>query len=388
MPIIERVASLTPDIIEWRHDLHANPELLYDVHRTASFVADKLKQFGCDEIATRIGQTGVVGVIEGTARNSGKTIGLRADMDALPINEVKDLPYKSRTPGVMHACGHDGHTAMLLGAAKYLSETRNFDGRVVLVFQPAEEGGAGAKAMIDDGLMTRFSLQEVFGMHNRPGLAVGDFAIRCGAVHAAMDEFSIAIEGKGGHAAKPHLCIDPILVGAQIVNSIQSIVSRNVDPLEAAVVSVTHFQAGKAFNVIPQTASLGGTVRTFDPQIRDHIEARIAEIVEAVAHAYGASANISYERKYPPTRNHNVQTDFAAAVASDVVDARHVDVSIAPDMGAEDFAFMLEEVPGAIIFVGNGPSADHHNPAYDFNDEIIPYGTSYWIRLVELAMPI
>lgn len=388
MPIIERIASLTPEIIEWRHDLHANPELLYDVHRTASFVARKLKEFGCDEIATGIGRTGVVGVIEGTARSSGKTIGLRADMDALPIDEIKDLPYKSRIPGVMHACGHDGHTAMLLGAAKYLSQTRNFDGRAVFVFQPAEEGGAGAKAMIDDGLMTRFSLQEVFGMHNRPGLAVGDFAIRRGAVHAAMDEFAIAIEGKGGHAAKPHLCLDPIVAGAQIVNSIQSIVSRNTDPLQAAVVSVTRFHSGEAFNVIPQTASLGGTVRTFDPRIRDSIEARIAEIAEAVARAHGVSATVSYERKYPPTRNHEAQTDFAAAVASDVAGAGHVDVSIAPDMGAEDFAFMLEEAPGAIIFLGNGPTADHHNPAYDFNDEIIPYGTSYWIRLVELAMPV
>lgn len=387
MPIALDLAGLIPEIIGWRHDFHANPELLYDVHRTADFVSNKLRQFGCDEVVTGIGQTGVVGVIEGK-RNSGKSVGLRADMDALPITEIRDLPYKSVTSGIMHACGHDGHTAMLLGAAKHLAQTRNFDGKAVFIFQPAEEGGAGAKAMIEDGLMTMFGLHEIYGMHNRPGLAIGEFAIRQGWVHAAMDDFTIIIEGKGGHAAKPHLCVDPIQIGSQIVNAVQSIVPRGENMLESAVVSITQFRAGTAFNVIPQTAMLGGTVRTFEPKLRDQIETRLAGIVDSIASGSGASATLSHERKYPATHNDPEQTDFAVAVASSIVDAARVNQSIPPEMGAEDFAFMLEQCPGAIIFVGNGQTAEHHDPHYDFNDEAIPFGTSYWIRLVEMAMPV
>lgn len=387
MPVEQTIVAMTPEITSWRHHIHANPELLYDVHQTAAFVGSKLEEFGCDEVVTGIGQTGVVGVINGN-RDSGKTLGLRADMDALPIEEIRDLPYRSQVGGVMHACGHDGHTAMLLGAAKYLAQSRNFDGRAVLVFQPAEEGGAGAKAMIDDGLMTDFDIDEIYGMHNRPGLPVGQFSIRQGWIHAAMDEFRIDIEGKGGHAAKPHLCIDPTATGAQIVDAARKIVNRDKDPVESGVLSITQFHSGDAFNVIPQTAWLGGTVRTFDPQLRDEIESRLTEVAETVAADAGAVAKVTYDRKYPAAFNHNSQTDFSVEVASDVVGGSQIDQSIPPEMGAEDFAFMLEERPGAIIFLGNGDTADHHNPMYDFNDEAIPYGTSYWIRLVEMAMPV
>src|SRR6202040_2500071 len=312
MPIINRVADLHGEIAAWRHDIHAHPELLYDVHRTAATVAAQLKAFGCDEVVSGIGRTGVVGVIKGN-RPGGtrKVIGLRADMDALPLQEANDLPYKSTVPGKMHACGHDGHTAMLLGAAKYLAETRNFAGTAVVIFQPAEEGGAGAKAMIQDGLMERFGIEEVYGMHNFPGMPVGQFAIRGGPLMAAADRISIAIEGKGGHAARPHLTIDTVLVGAQIVNQIQSVVARNVDPLQAAVVSICMFQAGHTDNVIPQTAQLRGTARALAPDVRDLLEARLHEVVEGTARLYGATAKLEYRRGYPVLENHEQQTSFA-----------------------------------------------------------------------------
>jgi amidohydrolase len=386
MPIINRVADLSGEIAEWRHDLHAHPELLYDVKRTAGTVADKLKAFGCDEVVTGIGRTGVVGVIRGRKGSSNKAIGLRADMDALPIEEATDLPYKSTVPGKMHACGHDGHTAMLLGAARYLAETRNFDGTAVVIFQPAEEGGAGGKAMVDDGLMDRFKIGEVYGMHNFPGLPVGQFALRSGPIMAAADHLAIDIEGKGGHAARPHLAIDTVLVGAQIINNLQSIVSRNVDPLESAVVSICMFHAGNTDNVIPQTAQLRGTARSLSPQVRDLLEKRLQEVVEGTAKLHGAKATLKYRRGYPVLTNHAAQTDFAAKVAGDVAGKDKIDTDIAPVMGAEDFSFMLNARPGAFIFVGNGDSAGLHHPAYNFNDEAIPFGTSYWVKLVETAL--
>jgi amidohydrolase len=387
MPIINRIADLHGDITAWRRDIHAHPELQYDVHRTAALVADKLKSFGCDEVVTGIGRTGVVGVIRGgKGADFGRVIGLRADMDALPIEETGDVPYKSTVPGKMHACGHDGHTAMLLGAARYLTETRNFSGTAVVIFQPAEEGGAGGKAMVQDGLMDRFRIEEVYGMHNYPGLAVGEFALRPGPLMASADRITIEIEGRGGHAARPHISVDTVLVGAQIINQIQSIVSRNVDPLHAAVVSICVFQAGSTDNVIPQTALLRGTARSLTTEVRDLLERRLYEVVTGTAQLHGATAKLTYRRDYPVTRNHERQAALAASVAAEVVGRERVDDQVAPVMGAEDFSFMLEARPGAFIFVGNGDSAGLHHPAYDFNDEVIPLGTSYWVRLVEAAL--
>jgi amidohydrolase len=387
MPIVNRIADLQGEIAEWRHDLHAHPELLYDVHRTSAVVAEKLRAFGCDEVQSGIGRTGVVGVIRGN-RTGGpaKVIALRADMDALPIQEATDLPYRSTVPGKMHACGHDGHTAMLLGAAKYLAETRNFAGTAVVIFQPAEEGGAGGLAMVKDGLMERFAIEEVYGMHNFPGLPIGAFGIRSGPLMASTDNLTVNIEGVGGHAARPHLAVDPILVGAQIVGALQSIVSRNVDPLEAAVISICTFQAGTADNIIPQTAQLRGTVRSLKPQVRELLRRRISEVVEGTARLHGAKVHLKHRPGYPVVSNHPRETAFAAAVAGDVAGPDHVDTDMAPIMGGEDFAFMLERRPGAFIFVGNGATAGLHHPAYDFNDEGIPYGVSYWVRLVETAM--
>jgi amidohydrolase len=385
MPIVNRVADMQGEIAVWRRDLHAHPELQYDVHRTAGSVAEKLKAFGCDDVVPGIGRTGVVGVIRG--RKPGKkVIGLRADMDALPLEEETGLPYKSTVAGKMHACGHDGHTAMLLGAAKYLAETRNFAGTAVVIFQPAEEGGGGGLAMVKDGLITRFGIEEVYGMHNFPGLPVGQFAICPGPIMAAADYVEIAIEGKGGHAARPHLAIDSVLVGAQIVNALQSIVSRNVDPLESAVVSICVFQAGTANNVLPQHARLGGTARSLTPEVRDLLRERITEVVEGTAKLYGATAKVTHRNGYPVVVNHERQTAFAADVAREIAGKDKVDDEVAPVMGAEDFAYMLNERPGAFIFVGNGDSAGLHHPAYDFNDEAIPVGTSYWVRLVETAL--
>jgi amidohydrolase len=387
MPIVNRIADLHNEITAWRRDIHAHPELLYDVHRTAATVADKLKSFGCDEVVTGIGRTGVVGVIRGGKGGpAGRVIGLRADMDALPIEEANDVPYKSTVPGKMHACGHDGHTAMLLGAARYLTETRNFAGTAVVIFQPAEEGGGGGRSMVQDGLMDRFRIEEVFGMHNYPGLPVGEFALRPGPLMAAADRVTIEIEGRGGHAARPHISVDTVLVGAQIINQIQSIVARNVDPLEAAVISICVFQAGSTDNVIPQTGLLRGTARSLTPEVRDILEKRLHEVVEGTAKVYGATAKLTYRRDYPVTRNHERQAEFAAAVAAQVVGKERVDDHVAPVMGAEDFSFMLEARPGAFIFVGNGDTAGLHHPRYDFNDEVIPIGTSYWVKLVETAL--
>ena len=387
MPIVNRIADLHGEITAWRHDLHAHPELLYDVQRTAASVAEKLKAFGCDEVVPGLGRTGVVGVIHGRKGKSDKVIGLRADMDALPIEEATDLPYKSTVPGKMHACGHDGHTAMLLGAARYLAETRNFAGTAVVIFQPAEEGGAGGKAMLDDGMMERFGINEVYGMHNYPGMPLGQFGLRAGPLMAAADHLSIDIEGVGGHAARPQFSVDTVLVGAQIINNIQSVVSRNVDPLEAAVVSICLFQAGNTDNVIPQTAKLRGTARSLTPAVQDLLEKRLREVVEGTAKLHGAKVKFSYRRGYPVLKNHAAQTEFAASVAAGIAGKDKVNTALAPVMGAEDFSFMLNARPGAFIFVGNGDSAGLHHPAYNFNDDVIPIGTSYWVKLVETALP-
>ncbi|MDQ0317045.1 M20 aminoacylase family protein [Amorphus orientalis] len=388
MPILNRFAEMLPEITAWRHDFHRHPELQYDVNRTAGRVAELLESFGVDEVATGIGRTGVVGVIRGRASGSGRVIGLRADMDALPIKETTGKPYASTVPGKMHACGHDGHSAMLLGAARYLAETRNFDGTVVVIFQPAEEGGAGGRAMVRDGLMDRFGIQEVYGLHNLPGVPVGAFGARPGACMASADGIRIVVEGVGGHAAWPHKGVDPILVGSAIVTAIQSVAARSVDPLQSAVVSVTQFHAGDTDNVIPPRAELSGTVRTLDPGVRDLVEGRLRDLVTATAAAYGATAKFTYRRGYPVVVNDPSATEFATAVATDVAGADNVDGDATPMMGAEDFAFMLEARPGAFLFVGNGDSAGLHHPAYDFNDEVIPYGCSYWVRLAETAMPI
>ncbi len=381
MPIINRIAEFHTEIAEIRRDLHQHPELLYDVHRTAGRVAEKLKAFGVDEVVTGIGRTGVVGVIRGSG--DGPTIGLRADMDALPITEATDLPYASANEGVMHACGHDGHTAMLLGAAKYLAETRNFKGTAILIFQPAEEGGAGGKAMLEDGLMERFGIEEVYGMHNMPGQPVGTFAIRPGPLLASTDEFSITVKGRGGHAAWPSTTIDPIVIIASIVGALQTVVSRAVDPLDAAVVSITRMKAGSASNVIPDTAWIGGTARTLRPEVRDLLEQRIEAIANGIAASHGASAEIDYRRKYPVTVNHPSETEFAAKIAAEIVGADKVDLNTPPLLGAEDFSYMLEARPGAFILAGNGDSAGLHSPQFDFNDELIPLGASYWVRLIE-----
>jgi len=374
MPVKNRFAELLPEITEWRRDLHENPEILFETHRTSAMVAEKLKEFGCDEIVTGIGRTGVVGVINGKSDSAGKVIGLRADMDALPIHEQTGLEYKSKTDGAMHACGHDGHTAMLLGAAKYLSETRNFDGKVVVIFQPAEEGGGGGKEMCDDGMMDRWNIQEVYGMHNWPGRPVGSFAIRPGAFFAATDQFDIVIEGKGGHAAKPQETVDSTLVAAHVITALQSI-----------VVSVTSVEtSSKAFNVIAQSVALKGTVRTMSNEMRDLAEARLKAICEGTAATFGATADVTYYRGYPCMVNHDDQTAFAAEVATAVSGACD-DAPLV--MGGEDFAFMLEERPGAYILVGNGDSASVHHPEYNFNDDAIPAGCSWWAEIVEQRMP-
>ncbi|WP_171205449.1 M20 aminoacylase family protein [Ruegeria sp. HKCCA0235A] len=385
MPIKNRLAEMHEEITGWRRDIHQHPEILYDTHRTSALVAEKLKEFGCDEVVTGIGRTGVVGVIRGKSDTQGRVIGLRADMDALPMQEQTGLDYASKTSGAMHACGHDGHTAMVLGAAKYLSETRNFDGTAILIFQPAEEGGNGAEAMCKDGLMDRFGIQEVYAMHNVPGLPTGQFAIRSGPLLAAADEFDIHLEGRGGHAAKPHETVDTTVMLSQLIVALQTIVSRNADPILQAVLSVTSVEtSSKAFNVIPQSAQIRGTVRTHSNQMRDLIEQRLKEVAEGIAATFGGSVNVNYSRGVPVTINAETQTGYAAEAAVSVggscIEAPMV-------MGGEDFSFMLEERPGAFIVLGNGDSAGLHHPEYDFNDEIIPIGCSWFAEMVERRMP-
>ncbi|MBT9245244.1 amidohydrolase [Gemmobacter fulvus] len=386
MPPKNRFAELLPEIIAWRRDFHENPELLFDVHRTAARVAELLQGFGCDEVVTGIGRSGVVGVIRGRTDATGGVIGLRADMDALPITEQTGVAYASKTPGKMHACGHDGHTAMLLGAARYLAETRNFDGTAVVIFQPAEEGGGGGREMCEDGLMARFGIQEVYGMHNMPGIPVGQFAIRPGAIMAAADQFDITVTGKGGHAAKPHECIDTTVVAAHIIVAAQTIASRRIDPLKQVVVSICTVQTDStAHNVIPQVVKMKGTVRTMDPAVQTEVEQRLKELVEGTALALGARAQFSYQRGYPVTANAVENTGYAAAVAQAI--SGQVDTDTAPLMGAEDFSFMLNERPGAYIFLGNGDTAMLHHPAYNFDDSAIPFGASWYAGMIEARMP-
>ena len=386
MPIINRLAELSSEITAWRHDIHAHPEVLYDTHRTSALVAEKLREFGCDQVVTGVGRTGVVGVIYGAQTISGRVIGLRADMDALPIQETTGLDYASTYDGKMHACGHDGHTAMLLGAAKYMCETRHFNGTVVVIFQPAEEGGAGARTMCDDGLMDRFGIHEIYGMHNWPGVTAGHFAIRPGPFFAASDFFDIHIEGKGGHAAKPHEAVDPVIVASHIVTALQTISSRNTDPVHQVVVSVTSIQSSShAYNVIPSSVHLKGTVRTLDPTVRDLAEQRLVDIATSTGAVFGAAVDAKFQRSYPVMVNHDQQTEFARHVAQSI-SGQCDDAPLI--MGGEDFAFMLEQRPGAYILVGNGDSAPVHNPYYNFNDDIIPAGSSWFVQIAQNRMPL
>ncbi|MDW6026067.1 M20 aminoacylase family protein [Mesorhizobium sp. BAC0120] len=385
MPILNRAAEMQEEVAGWRRHLHRNPELNFNVFKTADFVTEKLKEFGCDEVVTGIGRTGVVGVIRGRL-GEGSAIGLRADMDALPITETTGRPYASATPGVMHACGHDGHTAMLLGAAKYLAETRNFVGSIAVIFQPAEEGGGGGNEMVKDGMMERFGIDRVFGMHNMPGLPLGQFAIRPGPIMAATAEFTITITGRGGHAAMPHRTIDPVMIGSQLVGALQTIASRTVDPVDSVVVTVTKFHGGDAYNVIPEKVELAGTVRSLRKEVAAVAEERMRTISAGLAAAYGATIHVAYQPNYPVTFNHAEETVFASDAAAAVAGEQNVHRSVPPVMGGEDFSYMLQARPGALIFVGNGETANLHHPAYDFNDEAIPHGMSYWVRIAETAL--
>lgn len=387
MAILNRFSEMFEEISTWRRDLHAHPELRFEEYRTATFVASKLKEFGVDEIVTGFGGTGVVGVIHGQNDTSGRSIGFRADMDALPIQEVNDLPHASTIPGKMHACGHDGHTSMLLGAAKYLAETRNFDGKIVLAFQPAEEGGGGARAMIDAGLMDKWNVEEIYGMHNMPGLPIGEFAVRTGPQMASPDKFEIIVHGKGGHGAMPHKGVDSTLVAAQIVVALQSIASRNINPLENIVVSVCGFRTETdTYNVIPNTVRLRGTVRTFEKDVQSFVRARIDALTKSTADGYGAVAEVTHMSGPPPLVNHEREADFAAEIALSVCGVAHRNFE--PSMGGEDFSEMLLERPGAYLFVGNGDSADLHNPSYEFNDDVIPVGCSWFVTMAERRMPL
>ncbi len=380
MPIRNRFAELHDEITAWRRDFHAHPELQFDVHRTAGKVAEKLREFGCDEVVEGIGQTGVVGLIKGKTEGT-RCVGLRADMDALPILEATGLDYASKSPGKMHACGHDGHTSMLLGAAKYLAETRNFAGTVAVIFQPAEEGGGGGREMVNDGMMDRFGIDEVYGMHNWPGQPVGSFSIRPGPFFASTAEFTITVKGFGGHAAKPHETRDPTVAAAQMVMALQTIASRNADPVRQIVVSVTSFvTASTAYNVIPPSVELRGTVRTLEAEVADMAETRIREIATHTARAFGAEAEIDYHRNYPVMANHETETEYASEAARKVTG----DCNEAPlIMGGEDFSYMLLERPGAYILVGNGDTAKVHTPEYNFNDDAIPFGCSWFVEVAE-----
>jgi amidohydrolase len=382
MPILNRVSEMHAEITAWRRELHQIPELMFDVVKTAGFVESKLREFGVDEVVKGLGRTGIVGIIRGM-KGDGPTIGLRADMDALPIAEKTGKAWASKTSGKMHACGHDGHTAMLLGAAKYLAETRNFSGSIAVIFQPAEEGGGGGREMVKDGMMEKFAISEVYGMHNLPGLELGKFATRSGPIMASTDEFTVTVKGRGGHAAMPHTTIDPVVIAAQIITAVQTIASRNVDPLQSSVVSVTILKAGDASNVIPDEASFAGTIRTLNAEMRELSKKRLKEIAEGMAAALGAEATVSIRTGYPVTNNHGEQTGVALTAAGDVAGLPNVNPDVNPMMGGEDFSYMLNARPGNFIFIGNGDTASLHNADYDFNDEVIPHGVSYWVRLAE-----
>lgn len=387
MLIKNQFSEMLAEMVEIRRDFHKHPELMYDVHRTAGKVAHLLRSYGCDAVMEGIGKTGVIGVIEGRSNQSGRNIGLRADMDALPIYEQTNLDYASTVLGKMHACGHDGHTTMLLSAARHLAQTRNFDGRAIIIFQPAEEGGAGGRAMVEDGIMSRFAIDEIYAMHNLPGLDVGKFAIRSGPIMAAADEFKVEITGKGGHAASPHKCIDAVVVASHIVVALQSIVSRNINPLSQAVVSVSRIETdSSAHNVLPQLVTMTGTVRTMANDVQEQVLTHLKALVEGIAKSFGATAVLHYHKGYPVTVNAAKETGYAAAVARAISGDGSVDDDCNPLMAAEDFSFMLNERPGAYIFLGNGDSANLHHPAYDFNDDAIAYGASWYAGMVEARL--
>ncbi|MEM8631143.1 MAG: M20 aminoacylase family protein [Pseudomonadota bacterium] len=386
MPVLNSIAASADEMAGWRKHIHANPELLFDCQKTAAFVVERLKEFGITDIHEGIATSGVVAVIEG--QGEGPTIGLRADMDALPIEEATGLDYASTVPGKMHACGHDGHTAMLLGAAKYLAETRNFKGRVALIFQPAEEGGGGAGVMVDEGVMDCFGIAEVYGLHNVPGMDAGAIATAPGPIMAAVDTFEINIKGVGGHGAMPHETRDPIVAASGMVQAIQTIVSRNHYAMDDLVVSVTQIHAGSADNIIPDTAYICGTVRTFAPEVKAMVRERMEGIVAGQAAAFGVTADLNYQNGYPATVNDAEKAAFAVEVAKDIVSDEKVFGDVGPEMGAEDFSYMLEKRPGAYLFLGQGPGASLHHPEYNFNDEVAPIGASLLARLVERAQPV
>ena len=387
MPVLNRIADLAPAMAEWRRHLHAHPELNFACHETAAFVAEKLRAFGVDEIHEGIATTGIVAIIEG--QGEGPTIGLRADMDALPIQEANTFEHRSKHDGRMHACGHDGHTAMLLGAAAHLAATRNFDGQVFFIFQPAEEGIGGARAMIEDGLFEQFPCDSIFGMHNRPTLPIGEFAVRSGAMMAGGAFFDIDIEGKGSHGARPEVGIDPVVVAAQMVCALQTVVARNLRPIDTAVLSVTQIHAGDAYNVIPQRARISGTVRAFSSQVMDEVESAMTRIAHGTASTFGASASVDFRRLFAPTVNDAEQAEFAAGICVELVGADKVRRNPPLIMASEDFSFMLERVPGCYINIGNGDgegACEVHNPGYDFNDEALAFGASFFVRAVETRL--
>ena len=385
MPVVNRIAEFSADMTAWRQALHRRPELGLDCHETAAFVVARLRDFGVDEIHTGFAQSGVVAII--TGQGAGPTIGLRADMDALPMHEATGLPHASEVPGKMHACGHDGHTAMLLGAARYLAETRNFAGRVALIFQPGEEGAGGGRVMVQDGIMDRFDIAEVYGIHNSPGVPVGEMRTRVGPLLASVAEFDITITGLGGHGASPQVARDPIAAALQVGQAIQTILARNTDALDNLVVSITQIHAGTAYNVIPPSATISGTVRCYRREVQDMVRRRMQEICEGTGLAMGVTARLDFRADYPPTVNHAAQTAKAVAVARAVAGEDRVDPDARPIMAGEDFAYMLEARPGAYMFLGQGDTAHVHDPAYDFNDAIAPIGASYFARLVEMLQP-
>ena len=387
MNIIPQLAADKDIMSAWRRDIHAHPEIAFEEHRTAQLVAEKLREFGL-EIETGIAGTGVVGTL--TKGRGNRAIGLRADLDALPIQEANKFAHKSTHPGKMHACGHDGHTTMLLGAAKYLAEHGEFEGTVYFIFQPAEENEGGGRVMVEEGLFDRYPMEAVYGMHNIPGMPVGTFAVKPGPMMAAFDIFELVVTGKGGHAAMPHLTIDPIVVGTKIVEAYQSIVSRSIDPQDPVVLSVTQFHAGDAFNVIPNKVSISGCTRCFSPRVQEKLEAQMKQVATEICRAYGATCEFKYERRYPPTVNSEIEAHLAGSVATELVGADSVNLNPKPAMGSEDFAYMLQEKPGAYIWIGNGDgegSCMVHNPNYDFNDEILPIGATCWVKLAETSLP-
>ncbi len=391
MPVLNRIAAYAEEMKGWRHHLHAYPELSFDCHSTAAYIVERLQEMQVDEIHPGIAKTGIVAIINGKdydAKRGGPTIGLRADMDALPIVEITGAAYASTSPGKMHACGHDGHVTMLLGAAKYLAETRRFAGRVALLFQPAEEEGAGGMVMVKEGVMDRFDISQVYGIHNAPNIPLGHFLTNPGALMASVDTAFVYITGKGGHGANPHECVDPVVAVVGMVAAVQTIIPRNVYALDEAVISVTQIHTGTASNIIPEEAMFCATIRCFKPEVRALLKKRFHEIVDGHARAYGVQARVDYDWGYPPTVNHPEQAAFATAVASEIVGTAAVEGNTNREMGSEDFSYMLESRPGAYLFMGIGPGAGLHHAAYDFNDDATPIGASFFARLVERAQPL